>query len=176
MEISVVGEDLQPVPVGQIGEFLIEGPGVSRGYLGQHPEQASILTDIDGVHRYRSSDMGYVREDGNLVFLHRKGDQVMIGGKRVEAKEVENVLLQDEVVRQAVVVPGRDEAGFSYLVAYIVPKDRGFSLHGLKERLALRLTPFMVPEFFVKMNSIPLNTHGKPAVEELPVVLKDGRR
>lgn len=125
-----MGEDLQPVPVGQIGEFLIEGPGVSRGYLGQHSEQASFLTDADGVRRYRSGDMGYVREDGNLVFLHRKDDQVMIGGKRVEAKEVENVLLQDEVVRQAVVVPGRDEAGFSYLVAYIAPKIAGFPSMG----------------------------------------------
>ena len=173
--IEVVDENLQPVSQGTIGEFLITGGGVSRGYLGTHPEQANFIVDDDGTRHYRSGDMGYVREDGNLIFLHRKDDQVMIGGKRVEAKEVENVLLQDEAVHQAVVVPRTDEAGFSYLTAYVVPAGEELVLSQLKERLAHHLMPFMIPEFFVKVSSIPLNTHGKPAVEELPVVMKEGR-
>lgn len=174
--IEVVDESLHPVPDGEIGEFLITGPGVSRGYLGEHPEQANFIVDADGIRHYRSGDMGYRDGDGNLVFLHRKDDQVMIGGKRVEAKEVENVLLQDAAVRQAVVVPRTDEAGFSYLTAYLVPADGDFSLGALKKRLARKLTPFMIPEFFVALGSIPLNDHGKPDKAKLPVVLKVGER
>lgn len=170
--IDVVDESLQPVPDGEIGEFLITGGGVSRGYLGEHPEQANFIVDADGTRHYRSGDMGYIDKDGNLVFLHRKDDQVMIEGKRVEAKEVENVLMQDPAIHQAVVVPGRDDGGFSFLTAYIVPMEGDFSLSELKERMARHLTPFMIPEFFIRMDVIPLNTHGKPAVEELPVVLK----
>lgn len=173
--IDVVDNMLNPVAQGQIGEFLITGPGVSRGYLGVHPEQANFIVDADGTRHYRSGDMGYVDENGNLIFLHRKDDQVMIEGKRVEAKEVENVLLTDPAIHQAVVVPGRDDGGFSFLVAYIVLADDAkvdFKLGDLKKRMRLHLTPFMIPEFFIKMDSIPLNSHGKPAVEELPVVLK----
>lgn len=170
--IDVVDENLHPVAQGELGEFLITGPGVSRGYLGDHPEQANFTQDADGTRHYRSGDMGYINKDGNLIFLHRKDDQVMIQGKRVEAKEVENVLMQDRAIHQAVVIPGKDEAGFSFLVAYIVPAEDDFSLSDLKSRMALHLTPFMIPEFFIKMNAIPLNTHGKPATEELPVVLK----
>lgn len=170
--IDVVDESLQPVAAGEVGEFLITGGGVSRGYLGHHPEQANFIVDADGSRQYRSGDVGYAKADGNLVFLHRKDDQVMIQGKRVEAKEVENVLMQDPAIHQAVVVPGRDDGGFSFLVAYIVPAEDQCSLTDLKKRMARHLTPFMIPEFFIKMNSIPLNTHGKPAVEKLPVVLK----
>lgn len=172
--IDVVDDDLNPVAQGQIGEFLITGAGVSRGYLGMHPEQANFIVDADGTRHYRSGDMGYVDDNGNLTFLHRKDDQVMIGGKRVEAKEVENVLMKDPAIHQAVVVPGRDDDGFSFLVAYIVPIDDDFKLGPLKQRMARHLTPFMIPEFFVRMESIPLNSHGKPAVEELPMVLKAG--
>lgn len=174
--IAVVDENLKPVSQGELGEFVISGAGVSRGYLTPHPDQANFTESPDGVRHYRSGDMGYVDAQGNLVFLHRKDDQVMIRGKRVEAKEVENVLLQDEAVHQAVVVPARDEAGFSYLIAYLVPMADDFSLAELRSRLAHHLAPFMIPEFFVKMNAIPLNTHGKPAVEELPIVLKEGDR
>lgn len=170
--IDVVDEELQPVPQGEIGEFLITGPGVSRGYLGKHPEQANFIVDGDGTRHYRSGDMGYLRDDGNLIFLHRKDEQVMIKGKRVEAKEVENVLLEDSAVRQAVVVPRKDEQGFSYLTAYVAPMERDFSFADLKARMRLHLTEFMIPEFFVEVDAIPLNTHGKPAVEKLPVVLK----
>lgn len=190
--IDVVDKRLRPVADGQPGELLITGPGVSRGYLGgasRHPEQANFvptprwveaqLAGETAVRRaasvsYRSGDVGLRRADGTLAFLHRKDDQVMIGGKRVEAKEVENVLLQDRAIHQAVVVPGSDEAGSAYLTAYVVPQGERFSLSELEERLGQKLTSFMIPEFFVRMDAIPLNDHGKPAVDRLPVVLKDG--
>lgn len=172
--IEVVDEALVPVSQGEIGELLITGPGVSYGYLGEHPEQANFLVNERGERQYRSGDVGFVREDGNIVFLHRKDDQVMIGGKRVEAKEVENVLLQDTSIHQAVVVPGCDEEGASYLTAYVTPASDDLSLGALRKRLSRYLTPFMIPEFFIQMDSIPLNTNGKPDVERLPVVLKEG--
>lgn len=174
-QLDLVDEALTPVAPGEVGEILITGPGVSRGYLGHHPEQANFIVEADGTRRYRSGDMAYRRaEDGALVFLHRKDDQVMIGGKRVEAKEVENVLLQDPAIHQAVVTPGRDEAGFSFLTAYVVPAGDDFSLGALKERLARKLTPFMIPEIFVALDAIPLNSHGKPDEGALPRVLKVG--
>ena len=172
--VTLEGVDGKPVAIGQPGEVVISGGGVGRGYLQPCPEQRNFTVDSHGQRVYHSGDIAVLLPDGNLTFLHRKDSQVMIGGKRVEAKEVENVLLDDEEVQQAAVVPHEDEAGFSYLTAYIAPQHDQLDLTALKKRLSRKLAPFMIPEFFVRMDHIPLNTHGKPDTDALPVVLKAG--
>lgn len=173
VETKVLGEDLKELPSGETGEICIFGEGVGRGYLGNPPEQKNYATMPDGTRFYRSGDVGYVREDGNLIFLHRKDEQVMILGRRVEPEEVENVLNAYPDVNRGVVRAFLDENGLHYLVAYIVPGLR-FSLRGLKEWLASQLVDFMVPEFFVSLHHIPLTPRGKVDMEALPVVLKTG--
>lgn len=87
-DIVVRDENLKPCPPGQVGEICISGGGVSRGYLGECPEQANFV-EVDGMRTYRSGDMGYVLPDGNIAFLHRKDTQVMIDGRQVECSDVE---------------------------------------------------------------------------------------
>ena len=123
---------------------------------------------------YRSGDLGYTLPDGNLAFLRRQDTQIMIYGKRVEIAEVESRLYQCKNVRQAVVRAFTDEDGLSYMTAYVVPADSDMKVSAVKKELAENLTPFMIPEFIVKMPSIPLNTNGKPDVSRLPVVMKAG--
>ena len=122
---------------------------------------------------YRSVDLGYELPDGNITFLHRRDDQVMILGKRVEPEEVENVLNTCPQVERGVVRAFLDDNGLHYLTAYIIPKD-GATLVAIKKYLSDRLTEFMVPEFFVKLHAIPLTRRGKVDVEALPVVMKEG--
>ncbi|MCD7888114.1 MAG: hypothetical protein LUG44_11000 [Clostridiales bacterium] len=98
----------------------------------------------------------------------------MILGKRVEPEAVENVLCDCDEVQTAVVCPFTDEHGLSYLTAYVVPENDSFSLSGGKEKLRRYLTSFMIPEFFVILDQIPLTPNGKPDVKRLPVVLKEG--
>lgn len=147
---------------------------MARGYIGNPPEQNNFVALADGTRFYRSGDMGYFMPDGNLVFLHRKDDQVMILGRRVEPEEVENVLNESPEVERGIVRPFTDENGLPYLVAYFIPAGREYSLHAIKSWLNSELADFMVPEFFVAVKDIPLNRHGKVDVEALPVVLKEG--
>lgn len=170
-DIAILDKDLKPVPAGQVGEICISGAGVSRGYLGNHPEQANFV-DVNGTRMYRSGDLGYVLPDGDIAFLHRKDSQVMIDGRRIECSEVENVLVADPEIVHAVVCDSRDESDLSYMTAYIVPATQDMRLSELKRRLARKLASFMIPEFFVRMAEIPLNANGKPDKEALPVVLK----
>lgn len=174
VEVKIMDKNLHELPAGQMGEICILGEGVSQGYLGNQPEQSNFIKLPDGRRLYRSGDLGYFAKDGNIRFLHRKDDQVMILGKRVEPGEVENVLNRSDEVETAVVRPFCDDTGLSYLVAYIVPGKGKFSLHKIKEYLKSKLTDFMIPEFFVAVKTIPLTTHGKPDVAALPVVLKEG--
>lgn len=174
VEVKILDKDYKEVSKGESGEICIFGEGVNRGYLGNPPEQANFVTLPDGTHFYRSGDLGYMLPDGNFAFLHRRDEQVMILGKRVEPEEVENVLNEYPEVERGIVRAYQDEAGLHYLVAYIVVKKR-FSLHDLKDYLKTKLTDFMVPEFFVELHQLPLTHRGKIDMRALPKVLKEGR-
>lgn len=173
MEVKVLNEHFERVDDGEIGEICIFGEGVGHGYLGNPPEQANYVSLPDGTRFYRSGDLGYYLPDGNLVFLHRKDDQVMILGKRVEPEEVENVLNEYADIDRGIVRAFKDEAGLHYLAAYIVP-NVGFSLKGLKLWLESKLVNYMIPEFFISLHHIPLTPRGKVDMEALPVPLKIG--
>lgn len=173
VEVKILDKNHKEVHRGETGEICIFGEGVNRGYLGNPPEQANFVTLPDGTRFYRSGDMGYVLPDGNIAFLHRRDEQVMILGKRVEPEEVENVLNDYPEVDRGIVRAFIDEGGLHYLVAYIVPR-KGFSLHGVREYLKSKLTDFMVPEFFVEVKELPLTHRGKIDMKSLPKVLKEG--
>ncbi len=173
VEVKILDRRLKEVPQGEVGEICIFGEGVSRGYLGTPPEQKNFVTFADGTRMYRSGDLGYMLPDGNLAFLHRRDEQVMILGKRVEPEEVENVLNTCPCVERGIVRAFLDENGLHYLVAYIVA-GKDCTLHEIRKHLAAHLTDFMIPEFFVKMKKIPLTRRGKVDTEALPVVMKEG--
>ena len=173
VQVKILDENFNELPVGETGEICIFGEGVGHGYLGNPPEQENFVTMKDGTRFYRSGDMGYTLEDGNMVFLHRRDDQVMILGRRVEPEEVENVLNEYHDIAHGVVKAFKDTAGLHYLVAYVVP-EVGFSLVAMKDWLKSKLSDFMIPEYFVALHRIPLTPRGKVNSDELPVVLKEG--
>lgn len=98
----------------------------------------------------------------------------MILGKRVEPVEVESVLCKCSEIEKAIVRPYTDEQNLSYMVAYIVLKQPEASLSTLKKEMARFLPNYMIPEFFVRMNGLPLNVDGKIDVRSLPVIMKEG--
>lgn len=172
--VKILDNDLREVPAGTTGEICIFGEGVSRGYLGNPPEQVNFVTLPDGTRMYRSGDLGYLLPDGNIAFLHRKDRQVMILGRRVEPEEVENVLNESPCVERGVVRAFTDEQGLAYLTAYFVPSHKNCQLSRIRRFLRSRLADFMVPELFVKMDEIPLTRRGKVNDRMLPVVMKEG--
>lgn len=174
VEVRILDDNLREVPEGTVGEICIFGEGVSRGYIGNPPEQVNFVTLSDGRRMYRSGDLGYRLPDGNIAFLHRKDRQVMILGKRVEPEEVENVLNESPCVERGVVRAFNDEHGLAYLTAYFVPSHKNCPISRIKRFLRSRLADFMVPEFFVKMEEIPLTRRGKVNDRMLPVVMKEG--
>lgn len=109
-----------------------------------------------------------------LHFFNRKDTQVMILGKRVEPVEVESVLCRCSEIEKAVVRSYTDEQNLSYMVAYVVLKQPEVNLSTLKKEMARFLPNYMIPEFFVKMNNLPLNANGKVDTGALPVIMKEG--
>lgn len=170
VDVKILDDELTEVPDGETGEICISGEGVAQGYLGNPPEQINFVTCGDGTRMYRSGDLGYRLPDGGIAFLRRKDRQVMILGRRVEPEEVENILNESPCVERGVVRAYTDEEGLAYLTAYFVPSHKNCQVSRIKKFLRSRLADFMVPEFFVRMDEIPLTVRGKVNDRALPVV------
>ncbi|WP_327303571.1 non-ribosomal peptide synthetase [Streptomyces sp. NBC_01298] len=151
-----------PVPDGTVGELNVSGAGVARGYLGL-PEltRERFLPDpFTGTGRmYATGDLVRRRADGLVDFVGRVDRQVKIRGYRVEPGEVEGLLVEHPLVRDAVVVPsgpGEDRR----LVAVVVVREP-IAPRELRTHLRLRLPDYMVPSEILVSERIPENHNGK---------------
>ncbi|MEA5581861.1 amino acid adenylation domain-containing protein [Nodularia harveyana UHCC-0300] len=121
LQVYILDEFLQPVPVGVRGEMYVGGAGVTRGYLNRPELTAERFIDSGGEVLYKTGDLARYLADGNLEYLGRIDDQVKIRGFRIELGEIEAALNQHDMVQENVVVARPDSSGNQRLVAYIVP-------------------------------------------------------
>lgn len=158
---------LQPVGVG--GEIGVSGAGVTRGYLNR-VELTHDRFIPDPVYlrqrMYRSGDRGRWLEDGNIEFLGRVDRQVKIRGYRIEIGEIEKRILEFPRVSQAVVMVREEGDGEKYLCAYVVPAD--LDEVELRHFLVIRIPDYMIPQFFVRLEQLPLTASGKIDTRALP--------
>ncbi|PYH48809.1 putative nonribosomal peptide synthase [Aspergillus saccharolyticus JOP 1030-1] len=171
-------------PLGAVGEIVISGPIVGRGYLNQpdqdafieRPQWASSFSITDGTRFYRTGDLAwYNLDDGSLRYVGRKDRQVKINGQRVELQEVESKAQEFSKDRAMVVdVVSIGSVEDATILALFVeepesvpnsddktePSPQGF-LKGLKSWLRSELPPFMVPDLYIPLNRFPLTRTGK---------------
>jgi amino acid adenylation domain-containing protein len=171
VRLYVVDDELEPVPPGVVGELLIGGDGLARGYLGRPRETAAAFVpdpfgEIPGARLYRTGDRVRMRADGNLEYVGRRDRQVKVRGHRVELGEVENVLIGHAAVREAAVVAEGDGED-RRLVAYVVARDR-LDEAALRVHAAERLPAACVPAAYVVLDALPLTRNGKIDVAALP--------
>lgn len=178
LEIYLLDERQEPVPIGVPGELYVGGAGVARGYLNR-PELtaerfvAHPFSTTGGERLYRSGDLARYLEDGDIEYLGRIDHQVKIRGYRIETGEIESVLASYPGVRKAVVIPKEFESGHKYLAAYVAG-DGGPGTDGLRSYLEAKLPAYMVPSALMWVDSIKLTTNGKVDRRSLPEPARDG--
>jgi amino acid adenylation domain-containing protein len=169
----IVGADGQLAPVGETGELLVGGDGVTRGYLNR-PELTAERFVADGFgvpaeRLYRTGDLARSLPDGSIEFLGRIDHQVKVRGHRVELGEIEATLALHPAVKDAVVVARPSTTDGLRLVAYVVPRSApGPSVSSLRAFVADRLPEFMLPAAFVSVTEFPQSANGKVDREALP--------
>jgi len=113
------------LPVGEIGEIIIKGPQVMKGYWKMPTETANALrVGPDGQPGwFYSGDIGYMDEDGYFHIVDRKKDMIIVSGYNVYPAEVEAVLFEHPKVREAAVVGVPDPRRGETVKAFIVLKE-----------------------------------------------------
>jgi len=121
----------RPCPVGVPGEIHLYGTGLARGYLKRPDLTAAAFTEgLDGTESrvYRTGDMGYLRDDGEVIFTGRNDDQIKVAGQRLELAEVAATLRGAPGVAEAVVTPLGQDGQYASVGAWILREPAKASL------------------------------------------------
>ncbi|OCA92352.1 long-chain-fatty-acid--CoA ligase [Pseudobacillus wudalianchiensis] len=149
------GEILSP---GEIGEIVVKGPQVMKGYW-KRPEETE-MTFKDGW--LLTGDVGYMDENGYFFVVDRKKDMILAGGYNIYPREIEEVLYEHEAVQEAVAVGVPDSYRGETVKAYVVLKD-GYSVteEELNQFARTQLAAYKVPRVYEFRNELPKTAVGK---------------
>jgi len=164
------------VPIGVAGELYVGGDGVSRGYLNNpemtddkfFPDTFISNPKVEEPLMYATGDVSRWLPDGNIEFMGRIDFQVKIRGFRIEPGEIDNRLMNIDFIKDAVVIARKEPGtGHHYLCAYIVSPQK-VDIVRLKALLSEDLPAYMIPSYFIQLDTLPLNGNGKVERRALP--------
>ncbi|MHC5675049.1 non-ribosomal peptide synthetase [Nostoc sp.] len=174
LQVYLLDQQGQPVPIGVPGEMYIGGAGVARGYLNR-PELTAqrfipnSFSDKPNARLYKSGDQARYLPNGDIEYLGRIDHQVKVRGFRIELGEIETLLAQHPTIQQTVVTARVDHPENQRLVAYIVPHpEQTPTTEELRHFLKQKLPEYMVPSAFVFLDTLPLTSNGKIDRRALP--------
>jgi len=158
VENKVVNELGEEVGVNEVGELIIRGPNVMKGYY-KMPEETAVALRNGWLY---TGDMARRDEEGYFYIVDRKKDLVIVGGYNVYPREVEEVLFEHRDVVEAAVI-GVPDADFGEAVhAFVVLKDGAEEdIESLERYCASKLAKYKVPNKFEFLDELPKNTTGK---------------
>src|SRR5699024_1728117 len=157
-EVLVVDEHGKSVPTGEIGEIIVKGPQVMKGYLKD--EEATHQAIKDGW--LYSGDLGRLDKDGLLYIVDRRKDMIIRGGENVYPVEIEEVLYQiPELLEVAVVGVPHEIYGEVPKTFAVVKEGKTISEQVIIDYCNMHLAAYKVPMEVEIMNELPRNASGK---------------
>jgi len=177
-EITLVDDLGNPVEPDGVGEIVIKSPYIAKGYWKHGQLKPLPGTDSLGsyeVRVFKTGDLGRWRADGCLDHLGRKDNQVKIHGYKINIGELEAILSNLELVKEAVVVMKENKAGDNSLAAFIVTQndnEQPDDLVFIKETLRQKIPEYMIPARFIKLDQLPKLPNGKNDRQKLINELK----
>ena len=168
-QIYILNDNCNLQPIGLTGEICIGGDGVGCGYyLNPEKTNASFIPNPYGDNIiYKTGDLGYWKSNGELVCLGRKDHQVKIRGYRVELDDISNNILTYDGIEKCVVIDKEDADNKKYLCAYLVC-NKEIDTSDLKKYLVNILPHYMIPNYFIIIDNIPLTVNHKVDRKALP--------
>ncbi len=187
-QIYILDSNGNPVPIGVSGELCIAGDGVGEGYLNRSeltaerfvPNPFATESNEHGKIMYHTGDLAAWRENGEIEYLGRIDTQVKIRGLRIELGEIESVMSQFPGIRMCAVTDKKDEEGRQYLVGYYTTVSDEKETQSimtavhvdekqLRKHLSSKLPKYMVPNYFMHLDKMPMTPSGKTDRKNLPM-------
>ena len=182
--VHLVDGALRLVPRGAVGEVVVAGAGIARGYherteLTRERFVEGPFSGFSETRIYRTGDLGRWLPDGRLEFCGRRDEQLKVRGHRIEPGEIESAILGHPSVREVAVAGINHGNAGTTLVAHVSGFGKNATgTDALKDYLRNRLPEPMIPAFFVFHDALPRTATGKIDRRNLPapVTAGDGRR
>ena len=164
VEMKVFDENDNELPPGELGEIVIRGPNVMKGYLGREEDTKEALRS-GWLH---SGDIGYYDEEGYFYIVDRVKDMINVAGFKVYPREVEEVLFKHPAVKEAAVIGVPDPVKGEGVKAYIVLKEgMEMSEEDIIDYCKARIASFKAPRCVEFIDSLPKSPSGKILKKEL---------
>jgi len=159
----IVGENGEVLSDEEVGEVEIRSPHLFKEYWRRPDATAAAFHD----GWFRTGDLGIRSPDGYYTLRGRRGDLIISGGFNIYPREIEELLLEDERVREAAVVGVKDEVRGEVPIAYVVAED-SLDFGHLEATCRKQLASFKIPRAFLRVESLPRTALGKIQKHLLP--------
>ena len=156
-DMRIVDEDLNPLPMGEVGEIQVRGPQVMKGYYNR-PE-ATAKSIVDGW--LCTGDIGMMDEDGYFKIVDRKKDMILVSGFNVYPNEIEEVVVALEKVLEVAAVAYPDEKSTEVVKVFVVKKDGSLTKEEIFECCKKGLTGYKRPKHIEFREELPKSPVGK---------------
>ncbi|MBM3396109.1 MAG: AMP-binding protein, partial [Betaproteobacteria bacterium] len=157
-EVAIMDNDGNLLPAGSIGEIVIRGDNVTRGYQNNPKANAEAFTH----GWFRTGDQGVMDEEGYVTLTGRLKEIINRGGEKISPREVDEVLMDHPAIRQVVTfaVP-HDKLGEDVAAAVVLKEGTSATEKEVREFASQRLAPFKVPRTVLFLDEIPKGATGK---------------
>jgi len=163
-ECAVMDEDGQLLSQGEVGELVIRGPQVMKGYWQRPEETAKVITD-DGW--LRTGDVAVMTEDGFFKIVDRKKDMILVSGFNVFPNEIEDVIAHHPKVLEVAVIGVPDPKSNEAVKVFIVKSDPSLTEQEIRDFCAEQLTGYKRPRHIEFRDELPKSNVGKILRREL---------
>jgi len=157
-DVAIWSEDGLPLPVGEVGELMVRGPQVMKGYWNRPTETANVLGADGWLH---TGDIARMDANGYVYIVDRKKDMILVSGFNVYPNEVEDAVMQHPGVLEVAAVGVPDEHSGEVVKLFVVRKDASLTTDALKAFCRENLTGYKRPKLIEFRDSLPKSNVGK---------------
>jgi long-chain acyl-CoA synthetase len=163
-DVAIWSEEGQPLPTGEVGELMVHGPQVMKGYWQRPDETAKVLGADGWLH---TGDIAKMDANGYFYIVDRKKDMILVSGFNVYPNEVEDAVMEHPGVLEVAAVGVPDEHSGEVVKLFVVRKDPNLTEETLKQFCRENLTGYKRPKLIEFRDSLPKSNVGKILRREL---------
>lgn len=172
VEIKIVDENKNEVPIGEVGEIITKSDLNMKGYWNNDKATSEAFNDS----WFYSGDLGYLDDDGYLFIHDRLKDMIVSGGENIYPAEVENALMSNSLILDAAVVGIPDEKWGESTKAFVVLKKEGeINEEEIINYTKTKIASYKCPKSINFINELPRNPSGKVLRRELRAPFWEGK-